>query len=60
MFNNKYVIQFEAGLLEQVYKVSEMDVTGQEEVEQIVTPEFMQKVIARFQEMAKDFGEMFY
>ncbi|WP_341225123.1 hypothetical protein [uncultured Arcticibacterium sp.] len=58
MFNNKYIIKFEAGLLEQVYKVSEMDVSGDEEVLGMMTDAFYAKVIQRFKDMAEDFGKL--
>ncbi len=56
MFNGKYIIKFEAGLLEQVYKVSEMDVAGQQEVEIMLNDMFYARVINRFKEMAEDFN----
>ena len=59
VFNNKYIIKFEAGLLEQVYKVSEMDVTGQDEVEEMLNDVFYARVIQRFKEMADDFQKCF-
>jgi hypothetical protein len=58
IFNNKYIIKFEAGLLEQVYKISEMDVTGQEEVENMFNDVFFARVIGRFKEMAEDFEKL--
>ncbi|UBM59468.1 hypothetical protein LAG90_02200 [Marinilongibacter aquaticus] len=57
-FNNKYIIKFEAGLLEQVYKISELDVTGQEEVEEMLTDAFYSRVIDRFKAMAEDFSKL--
>ena len=58
MFNGKYIIKFEAGLLEQVFKVSEMDVTGQQEVEEKLNDMFYARVIQRFKDMAEDFGKL--
>lgn len=57
-FNNKYIIKFEAGLMEQAFKVSEMDVTGQEEVEEMISEDFLKKVIERFKGMQADFEEV--
>ncbi len=56
MFNNKYIIKFEAGLLEQVYKVSEFDVSGDTEVIEMLNDMFYARVIQRFKEMAEDFN----
>ncbi len=59
LFNNKYIIKFEAGLLEQVYKISEMDVAGEQEVLEMLTDAFYARVLNRFQEMAGDFQALF-
>ncbi|SOE24030.1 hypothetical protein SAMN06298216_4402 [Spirosomataceae bacterium TFI 002] len=59
-FNNKYIIKFEAGLMEQAFKVSELDVTGQEEVEEMINEEFLKKVIERFKGMQADFEEALF
>lgn len=54
-WNSKYLIKFEKGNLEQTYKVSEFDVTGQGEVEEMLQNEpFMQKIATRFEEMQED------
>jgi hypothetical protein len=58
VFNNKYIIKFEAGLLEQVYKVSEFDVSGDQEVIEMLSEAFYARVIERFKEMAADFGSL--
>ncbi|KPM49589.1 hypothetical protein [Jiulongibacter sediminis] len=58
VFNGKYIIKFEAGLLEQVFKVSEMDVTGEQEVEEMLNDMFYARVIQRFKDMAEDFGKL--
>ena len=53
-WNNKYLVKFERGLLEQTYKFSEFDVSGVEEIRQMMDESFINKVILRFSEMAKD------
>ena len=53
-WNNKYLVKFERGMLEQTYKFSEFDVTGEEEIRQMIDDTFITKVMARFSEMAKD------
>ncbi|MCA0362781.1 MAG: hypothetical protein U0V04_01395 [Spirosomataceae bacterium] len=57
-FNNKYVIKFEIGLLEQIYKVSELDVSGEEEIDEMLGDSFMKKVMKRFEQMQEDFDEI--
>lgn len=46
--------------MEQAFKVSEMDVTGQEEVEEMINEEFLKKVIERFKGMQADFEEALF
>lgn len=56
-WNSKYIIKIEAGPYEQTYKVAEFDVSGPEEVETLLSPLFMERVLVRFQEMDKDWGD---
>ncbi|WP_299455117.1 hypothetical protein [uncultured Microscilla sp.] len=54
--NQKYILKFEQNNLEQTYKISEMDVTGEAEVREIAQDtEFIEKVLARFETMEEDF-----
>lgn len=54
--NMKYIVKFEQGILEQTYKLSEIDVIdGVNSVFQILDEEFIAAVIARFKVMAEDF-----
>lgn len=54
--NMKFIIKFEQGVLEQTYKLSEMDVVnGVDGVFEILDETFISKVVARFAEMRKDF-----
>ncbi|HTH56165.1 MAG TPA: hypothetical protein VL728_08965 [Cyclobacteriaceae bacterium] len=52
-WNNRYLIKFEAGLLEQTFKIHEYDVASEEELKKIVSEEFVKAAIARFNEMAE-------
>ncbi|WP_375437333.1 hypothetical protein [uncultured Hymenobacter sp.] len=58
-WNGKYLIKLERGPLEQTYKVSEMDVTSDEDVRALLDEEFMQAVINRFQHMHQDLQATF-
>lgn len=58
-WNGKYLIKLEKGQLEQTYKVSEMDVTSDEEVRTLLDEEFIQAAIDRFQQMNKDLQATF-
>ena len=54
--NMKFIIKFEQGVLEQTYKLSEMDVmNGVNGVFEILDEAFISKVVARFADMRKDF-----
>ena len=58
--NNKYVIKFEQGTLEQTYKLSEMDVlNGVNGVFEILDETFISLVVKRFTGMRKDFIEAY-
>lgn len=55
-WNGKYLLKFERGSYEQTYKVSEMDLTGDEDIKSILADEeFMKAVSERFVEMSKTF-----
>lgn len=55
--NQKYIVKFEQGQLEQSYKLSELDLSGggANEVFQILDEEFINTVIERFNTMRTDF-----
>jgi hypothetical protein len=53
-WNGKYILKFDAGLYEQTYKVSEMDVTSVEDVQAMIDTPFLEQVSKRFQEMNTD------
>jgi hypothetical protein len=50
-WNGKYLLKLEKGLIEQTFKVPELDITGEDELEAILSEEFMQKADERFTEM---------
>ncbi len=52
-WNNRYLIKLEAGLFEQTYKVHEYDVASEEEVKKLVSEEFLQSAVERFNQMAE-------
>lgn len=56
-WNNKYLLKFELGPLEQTFKLSEMDLLEEADLEQFLTGEFFKKVLERFEEMGKTFRE---
>lgn len=52
-WNNRYLIKLEAGSFEQTYKISEFDVTSEEEVMALLDDDFMAQALARFNQMAE-------
>lgn len=56
-WNGKYLVKFERSQLEQTYKVSEMDVSSDEDVKHLAEKPFVDRVLARFNEMEKDLYE---
>lgn len=53
-WNNKYIVKIERGLLEQTYKVSELEVMGEDDVREMVSEAFLEKVLQRFEAMQAD------
>ncbi len=56
--NQKYIVKFEQGTLEQSYKLAELDLTGggANEIFEILDDIFIATVIARFKTMRTDFS----
>ena len=59
--NQKYIVKFEQGTLEQSYKLSELDLTGGgvNEIFQILDEAFIATVVGRFKIMRTDFAEAY-
>ncbi|GAA4090035.1 hypothetical protein [Mucilaginibacter panaciglaebae] len=54
--NQKFIVKMERGVLEQTYKIAEMDLTdGVNSVFEILDEEFLKSVAARFVEMGTEF-----
>ncbi|EFK56547.1 hypothetical protein ACFU8T_07225 [Sphingobacterium spiritivorum] len=54
--NQKFIIKFEQGVLEQSYKLAETDVVGGVNgVFELLDETFIQQVLSHFQEMRKSF-----
>lgn len=54
--NQKFIIKIEKGGYEQTYKVSELDVSTLEQIRELLTDDFIQCCLNRFEEMHKDFS----
>jgi hypothetical protein len=56
-WNGKYIIKLERDQMEQTYKVSELDLAGDDSMIQMLDEEFMTNVSRQFEEMQKSFTE---
>lgn len=54
-WNNKYIIKYELGPMEQTFKLNELDVLEESELDAFLEGEFFQKVKQRFDEMGNSF-----
>ena len=59
--NQKYIVKFEQGTLEQSYKLSELDLSGggANEIFEMLDEAFIGTVIERFKAMRSDFSEAY-
>ncbi len=59
--NQKFIIKAEKGILEQSYKIPDMDLTdGINSVFELLDEEFLKTIAARFTDMGKDFKDSYY
>lgn len=56
---NKYIVKIVLDQYEQIYRLNQMDVAGMDDMEKLVSEEFLNKVWMRFVDMSKDFKEAF-
>lgn len=56
-WNGKYIVKIEQGLLEQTYKISELDVAGEDDVREMLNETFLDKALKRFVLMQTDWEE---
>ena len=54
-WNNKYIIKYELGPMEQTFKLSEMDVLYESELDAYMEGDFFEEVKVRFEEMGNSF-----
>ncbi len=56
-WNGKYIIKLERGPFEQTYKVSEMDILEEADVQKLIDATFITSVLERFASMAQSLYE---
>ncbi|MEO5599961.1 MAG: hypothetical protein ABIR06_03445 [Cyclobacteriaceae bacterium] len=52
-WNNRYLIKLEQGVLEQTFKIPEMDLTSEADLLSIIDAEFLHQASNRFQDMGR-------
>ncbi|MDI1321404.1 MAG: hypothetical protein PSV36_01570 [Algoriphagus sp.] len=52
-WNNKYIVKFELGPMEQTFKLNETDILEEQDLENFFAGDFFEKVKVRFEEMGK-------
>lgn len=50
-WNNKYLLKYEQGMIEQTFKVSEMDIADENDLSSFFQEDFLSAVQKRFDEM---------
>jgi hypothetical protein len=50
-WNNRYLVKFEQGYLEQTYKIDQFDVSGDDGLRKLLDPAFLNDVSQRFRDM---------
>ena len=58
-YNAKYIVKIELGQFEQVFKISETDVFGLDDVKAMITHELLKKSLDRFITMREDWENAF-
>ena len=58
-YNGKYIVKIELGQFEQTFKIGDTDVSGLEEVENMITTDLLRNAIKRFIEMRADWEVAF-
>ena len=59
LYNEKYIIELEAGQYKQAFKISADSVDGPEGVKALLTPELLDNCLNRFASMHGDFKKSF-
>lgn len=58
-YNGKYIVKIELGQFEQTYKIGELDISGLDELENMITDKLLSNALKRFIEMRSDWGESY-
>jgi hypothetical protein len=56
-WNNRYIVKLEQGPLEQTFKFMEFDLTSEEDIKSIVSEDFIQAALRRFELMGQSMND---
>lgn len=51
-WNNRYLLKLESGAFEQTFKVSEFDIASEDDLKKILSREFIEQALLRFNNMS--------
>jgi hypothetical protein len=57
LWNNRYLLKFEQGHLEQTYKIDQFEVTHEQDLQKILSEDFIQRVSQMFETMANSLNQ---
>jgi hypothetical protein len=58
-YNGKYILKIELGQYEQSYKINELDLTDTNDIDKMISDEFLENCLGRFLTMRKDWEKAF-
>jgi hypothetical protein len=58
-YNGKYILKIELGQYEQSFKINELDITSADDIDKMITEEFLQNCLKRFLTMRRDWEKAF-
>lgn len=58
LWNQKYLVKFEQEGLEQTFKINQFDVAGEDELKKMISEEFIESAVKRFENMREDLNKI--
>ena len=58
-YNGKYILKIELGQYEQSFKIDELDIQNTDDIDKMITEEFLQNCLKRFLTMRRDWEKAF-
>ena len=58
LWNQKYLVKFEQEGLEQTFKINQFDIPNEEKLKEMISDEFIESAIKRFDSMREDLSNV--